>query len=97
MKKEKIQVLRMLSKSDIEAIGGSRWSFRMRWILFTLFIISFSWMAFWARQTTASTINAYIALTPMFVSFLWWYIGYCITGKRFYNLVKDKEQPIDLE
>ena len=93
---KKVQVLKMMSKGDIETLGGNRWCNKARWLLTILFLVSFAWVVYWTWKTEPSTINTYIALSPSFACFTWWFIVFSVKGRKFWNEVKDKKEPIDL-
>ena len=97
MKKEKrtVQVLRQMSEGDIKNLGGNLWMKRNAKWLILAGVLSFAWLVAGA-VILEGKIGATVSVFPMFVCFLVWTICLIKEGKKLWNYVKDREQPVDL-
>ncbi|KKL11684.1 hypothetical protein LCGC14_2543320 [marine sediment metagenome] len=101
MKKEKpkIQVIRMMTKGDVEALGGNLWMTRHQGKLIFMFILTMVWAVVWVSTLQGeldSRVDFPIAITPLILAYLYWFTAYLKTGKKLWKEIKDKEQPVDL-
>ena len=98
MKKEKkkIQVLRRMTEGDIKSLGGGLWMRRRMKFIIPLAVLALVWMVAITQLFDTSGYTALVALLPVLALFVVWGVGVDKAGKKLWNQVKDKEQPVDL-
>ncbi len=101
MKKQqvKIQVLQKLNVSDLKDIAGKRWTQRnLNWII-PIGIAVLAWAYIAGKYICNENVWIQFALmsVPMIALFIVWSVKYVKAGKIFWNRIKDKTQPIDLD
>lgn len=94
--KERRQILRTMTQNQIEILGSELWMKKHRISLVIVAVVCFAWMGLITINTEDSIVASVIALIPFLVSFILWTWKYLKEGKRFWENIKDKEQPIDL-
>jgi len=94
--KVKIQVLRRMTKDDIENLGGNLWMRRKAKALIIGAILSVVWLVTIVLATEPSLLITYVAVAPMVAVWVCWLWRFTKAGKKLWNDVKDKKQPVDL-
>ena len=97
MKKEKrkVQILRRMTEGDIKNLGGNMWMRRrVKWLIAMAFG-TLAWMIVGAN-ILVGFIGVAVSLLPILVLCLVFIVRMDKEGKKFWNKVKDKEQPVDL-
>ncbi len=97
MKKEKrkIQIMRWMTEGDIKNLGGNLWARRKAKGLVVLAILAFAWMLVGA-VILEGWIGVTLSVLPILTLCLVFIIRMDKEGKKLWNSVKDKEQPVDL-
>ncbi len=98
MKEQKsIMVLRRMTQSDVENLGGSmmlrkRWKY---WI--AMLVLSLIWAGLITQFLKGNEIiSSIIAILPLVLVFISFYYTSNKWGKKLWNSIKDKEQPVRL-
>lgn len=94
--KKKYEVLSLQTKSDLEYCGCSKWLKRTWWIWAIILIVTWVWAIYWGNTAEINGRNTLIRIAPMIICAGIWMIMYIRAGKKFWNKIKDKEQPFDL-
>lgn len=97
MKKEKrkVQILRRMTEGDIKNLGGNLWSRRKAKGLIALAVLAFAWMLVGAN-ILVGWIGVTLSVLPILALCLVFIVRMDKEGKKLWNYVKDKEQPVDL-
>ena len=96
-KKQKYDVLVSWTKFDIESCGSYSWFRKSWWIWIPSLFLLFIWSGYWdIKNADNSIISDVIALAPICILFIIWALMFIIKGKKYWNNIKDNEQPFDL-
>ncbi len=93
--REKRRVLRTMTESDIKSLGSALWIRSKGKALSVFFVLCLLWMLPIAYYWDGN-IAVVVAMTPLTLLWIWGMWRLDKEGKRLWNEVKDKEQPIDL-
>lgn len=90
-------VLRKMTESQIKRLGGNMFIYTKRWTWAGAFIFSVGFGAIaqgFYKHTTALNIISIVPVVVVFVSFF-----YTLNkaGNKFWNQIKDKEEPVEIK
>ena len=94
--KETRLVLREMTEKDIRGLGMSRWMRRQWWQLGLWFIVWLIVLLVIVNQINNQWVESGVAIVGYFVILLPPFVKMDRAGKRFWDEVKDKDQPIKL-
>ncbi len=89
-------VLNKMTEGAIKGLGSNRWMYRKRWMLSGAFIVSVIWMIVSTYLYEQSVSSAIIAVAPLAIVALVFYAQATKVGNKFWEEIKDKEQPVDI-
>ena len=90
-------VLRRMTKSLLVSLGGSKFVYLKRWTWLGAFGFSVAFflvMMYFYKHTTVSNILSVVPLVVVAISFLYTMNK---AGNKYWNQVKDREEPVDLK
>jgi hypothetical protein len=93
----KITVIQHLTESEIKNIGGNRWLKRRAKRLVLIFGICIAWIIVVSLLRTQSLTTQWIMLAPSVLFVLIIIVVGNKASKIFWDSVKDKPEPIDLD
>ena len=99
MKKEKrkIQVLRKATESDIKLYGSNKWlSQHWRWWAL-IFVATLAWIVAGEKYLIDGWLPALIKISPLVIAYIIWGVFYYGAGRKYWNEIKDKPEPIELD
>jgi cell division protein FtsW (lipid II flippase) len=90
-------VLRRMTESQIKTFGGNKFVYAKRWTWIAAFAFGvgfFLIMSHFYKHTTATNIISIVPLVVLIVAFF-----YTLNkaGKKFWDEVKDKEEPLEIK
>ena len=94
----KITVIQHLTESQIKSIGGNRWIRRKMKRLLLICGVCVVWavaVGFLLDNSKPTTV--WVAMSPIVLLYLIGLVTFNKAGQIFYNEVKDKPEPIDLD
>ncbi len=97
-KKEKsIMVLRSMTEGEIKSYGGNL-LMRRKWKQWLgLFVLSLAWVAVASKFLEGNEMTiGIIAIVPVLIVCVAWAYSMDKAGKRLWNAIKDKDQPVRL-
>ncbi len=89
-------VLNKMTRDAIKNLGVNRWVYRKRWMLSGAFIVSVIWMIVSTYLYEHSVSSAIIAVVPLVIVALFFYVQATKVGKKFWEEIKDKPDPVDI-
>ncbi len=98
MKKEKsIMVLRSMTEGEVKSYGGNL-SMRKKWKYWLgLFVVVVAWFFVASKFLGGNlTLVGVLAILPLLVVLIAWVYAMDKAGKRLWNSIKDKDQPVRL-
>ncbi len=92
----KYLVQQRLSESEIKSVGGKRWTMQHGKVLLILAIAAVVFMFVINGVLSSSPMNQLLSIAPAVILLLYWLQRYSDAGRKFWEEVGGKQEPIDL-
>lgn len=93
---KKVLVLREMNESAVKNLGANRWANKRQWWILGVVGVSLIWM-FIVNMLYASGFQCYLLqIVPFVIVMITVAYKYTKEGNKFWDVVKDMPQPVDL-
>lgn len=93
---KKIQVLRRMTEGGIKSLGSNLWLQRRMGNIILVATVLVIWAIISNRIIASDGLSAALTFIPAFGLIFWLNVRMAKEGKKFWDKVKDKPEPIDL-